>query len=137
MNQSPATLENILADAVEIVSPAERQAFVERACAGDAVLRARAERLIEVHFCAGSFLGRPAAFLETAALPAQGEILGAQIGPYKLLEQIGEGGMGVVFVAEQLQPIRRTVALKLIKPGMDSKQVVARFSAERQALALM
>src|SRR6266849_6535787 len=62
---------------------------------------------------------------------------GAMIGPYKLLEQIGEGGMGLVYVAEQQQPVRRTVALKLIKPGMDYKQVVARFEAERHALALM
>ncbi len=94
-------------------------------------------RLIEVHFRAGSFLGQPAALLETTALQAAAEAPGTQIGPYKLLEQIGEGGMGVVFVAEQLQPMRRTVALKLIKPGMDSKQVIARFEAERQALALM
>jgi serine/threonine protein kinase len=137
MNQSTATLENILADAVEIASSADRQAFVERACAGNAVLRARVERLIEVHFRAGSFLGHPAAFLETAAFQAADEAPGTQVGPYKLLEQIGEGGMGVVFVAEQLRPIRRTVALKLIKPGMDSKHVIARFEAERQALALM
>src|SRR5207245_7577937 len=62
---------------------------------------------------------------------------GTVIGPYKLLEQIGEGGFGVVFMAEQLQPIRRKVALKVLKPGMDTRQVVARFEAERQALALM
>ena len=62
---------------------------------------------------------------------------GTQIGPYKLLEQIGEGGFGIVFMAEQLQPVRRKVALKILKPGMDTRQVIARFEAERQALALM
>src|SRR5580693_4411357 len=65
------------------------------------------------------------------------EQVGAAIGPYKLLEQIGEGGMGLVFVAEQQQPVKRRVALKVIKPGMDSRQVIARFEAERQALAMM
>ena len=68
-------------------------------------------------------------------LPTEGP--GTVIGPYKLLEQIGEGGMGVVYVAEQTQPVRRKVALKIIKPGMDTKQVIARFEAERQALAMM
>src|ERR671932_22344 len=69
--------------------------------------------------------------------PSVTERPGAVIGPYKLLEQIGEGGFGVVFLAEQTKPVRRRVALKVLKPGMDSKQVVARFEAERQALALM
>ena len=70
-------------------------------------------------------------------LPEIGEQPGTIIGPYKLLEQIGEGGFGVVFMAEQQQPVRRKVALKIIKPGMDTRQVIARFEAERQALALM
>src|SRR5262249_48128700 len=109
---------------------------------GDAALQRRVERLIANHFQAGSFLERPAVALDPdgtagweTATSAEGP--GTVIGPYKLMEQIGEGGMGLVFVAEQHQPIKRRVALKIIKPGMDSRQVIARFEAERQALALM
>ena len=80
----------------------------------------------------------PGQWLDPNALPETPlEEVGSLIGPYKLMEQIGEGGMGLVFVAEQRQPVRRKVALKVIKPGMDTRQVVARFEAERQALALM
>jgi serine/threonine protein kinase len=121
---------------VEIASPADRRAFVERACGGDPGLLARVERPVDKHSRAGSFLDHPP-HLDTAAHPAADLPPGTPVGPYRLLEQIGEGGMGVVYVADQTEPVRRTVALKLIKPGMDSKQVVARFEAERQALALM
>ena len=137
MNPTIASLDSILMEAVEIAESAERQAFVDRACAGDTAMKAQVERLIANHFRAGSFLDHPAAFLETAAFPAQGVAPGTRIGPYKLLEQIGEGGMGLVYLAEQHHPVRRTVALKVIKPGMDSRQVVSRFEAERQAIALM
>ena len=91
------------------------------------------EELIDNHFRAGSFLEFPAA----VAVTGPAERPGTVVGPYKLLQQIGEGGMGVVFMAEQTQPVRRQVALKVIKPGMDSSQVIARFEAERQALAMM
>src|SRR5207248_8020320 len=85
-----------------------------------------------------SFLESPAPGLDvTVDPPAAAEVPGAVLGHYKLLEQIGEGGFGVVFLAEQQQPVRRLVALKVVKPGMDSRQVIARFEAERQALALM
>jgi serine/threonine protein kinase len=149
MTARTRSIETILAEAVEIASAAERQAFVERACADDATLQQRVEHLIAHHFQAGCFLDAPVAHLgatgaftpsaedgrrDTAIL---GEGPGAVIGPYKLLEQIGEGGMGLVFVAEQQRPVKRRVALKIIKPGMDSRQVIARFEAERQALALM
>src|SRR5205823_4806241 len=87
------------------------------------------------HELDGSFLSSPAAVV-TIDRPTA-EAVGTLIGPYKLLEQIGEGGMGVVYVAEQIEPVRRRVALKIIKPGMDTKQVIARFEAERQALAMM
>src|SRR6476469_5120150 len=126
MNPIAATPESILEEAVEIDSPCERQAYVERACAGDTDLRVRVERLVANHFAAGSFLERPAPGLETEAFAAHAESPGTQIGPYKLLEQIGEGGMGLVFVAEQQRPVRRKVALKVIKPGMDSRHVVSR-----------
>src|SRR5206468_3395445 len=86
---------------------------------------------------AGSFLESPAPALGTTVDELLAERPGGLIGPYKLLEQIGEGGFGVVFLAEQLHPVRRQVALKVLKPGMDTKEVVARFEAERQALALM
>src|SRR4029077_19399794 len=90
------------------------------------------------YFRAGQFLEKPAPdLLATIDEPAITERPGTVIGPYKLLEQIGEGGFGVVFMADQQHPVRRRVALKVLKPGMDTKQVIARFEAERQALALM
>jgi len=116
---------------------AERQAYLNEACGGDAALRGRVEALLEAHARAGKFLEKPEAhFVATTDAPIS-ERPGTVIGPYKLLEQIGEGGFGVVFMAEQQQPIRRKVALKVVKPGMDTRQVIARFEAERQALALM
>ena len=137
-------IETILAEAVEIAPEAARRDYLDRACGGDAALRARVDRLVAAHLRAGDFLKGPAAGLEqgeTALYPQAGADggpgLGSRVGPYTLREVIGEGGMGLVFVAEQSSPVRRKVALKVIKPGMDSRQVVARFEAERQALALM
>jgi serine/threonine protein kinase/WD40 repeat protein len=127
--------ESIFLDALE-VPPAGRAAFLDRACAGDAALRAAVEELLRAHDRTGDLLDLPDA---RATGPDRPEPVspGAVVGPYKLLQQIGEGGMGTVFLAEQAHPVRRQVALKVIKPGMDSRQVVARFEAERQALALM
>src|SRR5262249_23475767 len=130
-------LESIFAAAVEISSEAVRRRFVEQACAGDAKLRQRVEELVENHFRAGGFLEPPTSGAVASADAPIAERPGSVIGKYKLLEQIGEGGFGVVFMAEQQEPIRRKVALKVLKPGMDSQQVIARFEAERQALALM
>src|SRR5437016_307257 len=124
-------------------SPADWGACLDEACAGNQPLRQRLDALLARHEKAASFLEAPAAELHAAAglnatidrqLP---ERPGTQIGPYKLLQQIGEGGFGAVYMAEQRQPVERRVALKIIKPGMDSKQVIARFEAERQALAIM
>jgi serine/threonine protein kinase/Flp pilus assembly protein TadD len=123
--------------AVAIDDFAERAAYLDRVCAGDAGLRQRMEGLLSVDAQVGSFLESPAAALGATADDPISERPGTVIGPYKLMEQIGEGGMGLVFVAEQQQPVRRKVALKVIKPGMDTRQVIARFEAERQALALM
>src|SRR5713101_6485665 len=117
--------------------PSARSAFLEKACAGDPRLRQRLEVLLHAHEHPGSFLGAPAPGLAATVDEAITERPGAVIGPYKLLEQIGEGGFGVVFMADQQQPVRRKVALKILKPGMDTRQVVARFEAERQALAIM
>ncbi|HKB01565.1 MAG TPA: protein kinase, partial [Gemmataceae bacterium] len=130
-------IESILAAAVEITSEAERRAYVDRACASDAALKRRVEELIDNHFRAGSFLETPV--LDPGATTDQPvrERPGTIIGPYKLLETIGEGGFGVVYMAEQQEPVRRKVALKVLKPGMETAHVVARFEAERQALALM
>jgi serine/threonine protein kinase len=138
MNETAHTAEAIFAEAIEIAMPADRVAFLERVCEGDASLREAVEKLVDDHFRAGSFLESPAFdFTATAVLSAITEGPGTVIGPYKLLQQLGEGGMGVVFMAEQTEPIRRTVALKIIKPGMDTRRVIARFEAERQALAMM
>jgi serine/threonine protein kinase len=124
--------------ALEKDDPDERAAFLEQACADDRPLRQRIERLLKAHEPADSFLEhRPPGLGGTVDEPPVTERPGTVIGPYKLKEQIGEGGMGLVFVAEQQEPVRRKVALKIIKPGMDSKQVVARFEVERQALAMM
>ena len=105
---------------------------------GRCALRDRVLALLQIAEDEASFLERPpAAYVETIERPPVGERPGDTIGPYKLMEQIGEGGFGLVFVAEQHQPVRRKVALKVIKPGMDTREVVARFEAERQALAMM
>src|SRR5437879_1962507 len=118
-----------------IEAPEARRAYLQQACGGDAVLQARVDALLRVHQPEQSFLNMPA---DEIAGPLPGsEAPGALLGPYKLLQQIGEGGMGTVFMAEQTQPVQRKVALTVIKPGMDSRQVIARFEAERQALALM
>ena len=135
---APPSPMEIFNEALDRGSPAERAAYLDRACAGDPALRARVEALLAVHDRAGEFLEAPAlAPTIDASPPEPAECAGTVIGPYKLLERIGEGGMGAVYVAEQVAPVRRRVALKVIKPGMDTKQVVARFEAERQALALM
>jgi serine/threonine protein kinase/tetratricopeptide (TPR) repeat protein len=129
----------IFDEALEINSPAERQDFLDRACAGLPELRQKIEALLRAYEEAGSFLESP--IQAPALVPTVDEPITERpdtiIGPYKLMEQIGEGGMGLVFVAEQQHPVRRKVALKIIKPGMDTRQVIARFEAERQALALM
>src|SRR5438874_3877038 len=124
--------------ALELRAPGKRQEYLDRACASDAGLRAEVEALLEAGARAGNFLESAAHALgATIDFPQIIERPGTVIGAYKLLEQIGEGGFGVVFMAEQTQPVRRKVALKVLKPGMDTRQVVARFEAERQALALM
>jgi serine/threonine protein kinase/Flp pilus assembly protein TadD len=127
----------IFAAALECATPEARRAFVKQACAGDARLEALVEGLLRAHDHPDSFLQAPEAGLVATLDEPMAERAGTVIGPYKLLEQIGEGGMGLVYVAEQQQPVRRKVALKIIKPGMDSRQVIGRFEAERQALALM
>ncbi|MFL5246097.1 MAG: protein kinase domain-containing protein [Gemmataceae bacterium] len=133
-------VEDLFLAALQKNSPEERAAFLDAACKDDPEVRRRVERLLEAHPKAGSFLEGPSppAREETAAFVPTGEHVGALIaGRYKLVEPIGEGGMGTVWVAQQTEPIKRFVAVKLIKAGMDSKAVLARFEAERQALALM
>ncbi len=129
-----------------ISSPEERSQYLEQCCSDDKALRERVEALLRIRKSTGNFLGPLAGSPGAAAavltfdqtLPSPlTEPLGSWIGPYKLLQEIGEGGIGAVFMAEQDKPVRRRVALKVIKPGMDSTQVVARFEAERQALAMM
>src|SRR5262245_44357050 len=127
----------IFLDALERPGPEELRRYLEGACGGDGALRARVEELLRAHHDAGSFLEAPAPPPATTVAEAPaGERPGTNIGPYKLLQPIGEGGMGTVFLAEQTRPVHRKVALKIIKPGLDSAQVIARFEAERQALAL-
>src|SRR6516225_7075150 len=105
-----------------------RGTYLDGVCAGDVVLRHRLEGLLSKHGRASSFLEEPVvSALATAEQSRDGERPGTRIGPYKLLAQIGEGGFGVVFLAEQEQPVRRKVALKVLKPGMDTRAVVARF----------
>src|SRR5262245_46714334 len=123
--------ESIFHEALARRTPSERADYLDHACAGNPELRASVEGLLEANDGATGFLeGRP------PVVGPPGEAPGACIGPYQLLQPLGEGGMGTVWMAQQSQPVRRQVALKLIKRGMDSKQVVARFEQERQALAL-
>ncbi len=135
MSDGPS-IDSIFCAAIEIESPEERQAAVERACAGDHELKRQVERLLRAHVHGRGILDAPAQTVISDSEPIN-EREATVIGPYKLVEPIGEGGMGTVWMAQQTEPVRRLVALKLIKAGMDSRQVIARFEAERQALALM
>src|SRR5215468_2042040 len=143
MNADPNPAKAIFLEAVERQAPDQWPAFLDRACAGQLDLRGRVEALLEAHREVGTAQprdlaeGTDAGPAATVDVPPVRERPGDVIGPYKLLDQIGEGGFGVVFLAEQSEPVRRKVALKVLKPGMDTRQVVARFEAERQALAIM
>src|SRR5580693_230803 len=150
MSESPNPEVVVFAAALELPAD-QRGAYLDEACAGNPDLRRQVEALLRVHEEAGSFFDK----LGSVAQPkfAEGAMSGSsdnirqsgipaekpgdRIGRYKLLQQIGEGGCGVVYMAEQEEPVHRRVALKVIKLGMDTKNVIARFEAERQALALM
>src|SRR5262245_27169836 len=132
--------EAAIFDAAMELPPDQRAAHVNQACGSDAALRLRIEALLKACESRCEFLDSPndpAAAAPTHILPPTFEKAGDRIGRYKLLQQIGEGGCGVVYMAEQEEPVSRRVALKIIKLGMDTKSVIARFEAERQALALM
>ena len=151
VNDAERHLLTIFSAALEREPAGARAAYLEEACAGAPDLRDRVEALLRAHGQPGRFLepdeaaaavatlgGSSASAAEsTFSYDAPSERLGAMIGPYRLLQVIGEGGMGTVYMAEQTAPVKRIVALKIIKPGMDTSQVVARFEAERQALAMM
>jgi len=138
MAEKPNDIEAIYNAALKKGSEAERSAYLNAVCGDDAVLRARLEALLKAHEEAGDFLEAPVIDPSvTLGDPHLTEGPGTIISRYKLLEKIGEGGMACVYMAEQKEPIRRKVALKIIKLGMDTKQVIARFEAERQALAMM
>ena len=134
MSNEPKKTDSIFWAALQIHSPQERTAYLNCACDGDEALGAQLAEMLAAYPKAQKFLDRPAATLDLLPIV---EGPGQTIGRYKLLEEIGEGGMGVVYLAEQREPVHRQVALKIIKPGMDTREVVARFEAERQALALM
>ncbi len=159
MNADPQKVRSVFLAAVENHAPDQWSAYLDEACGPDQELRQRVEVLLRAHEQANSLLDAPVGHLpsppwgrglgERGGEGAGGEGAGPTIddpiterpgtviGPYKLLQQIGEGGMGTVYMAEQSHPVQRKVALKIIKPGMDSRQVIARFEAERQALAMM
>ena len=129
--------QDIFTAALQKPDGPDRSAFLREACGGDAGLRRQIDGLLGEHEQLGSFLETSDPVLSATIAHPEREWLGTVIGPYKLLELIGEGGFGLVFMAEQQQPVRRKVAVKVLKPGMDTNQVIARFEAERQALALM
>jgi tetratricopeptide (TPR) repeat protein/serine/threonine protein kinase len=138
MNAEFRRIKEIFLAAVEKSDPAERDAYLHEACGQDEELRRQVDALLRKHTQAGSFLESPAPNpVPTVDEPPADEAPGTTVGAYKLIEQIGEGGMGAVWMAQQTEPVKRLVAVKLIKAGMDSRHVFARFEAERQALALM
>ena len=147
-------LKALFTEALARPAGAGRSAYLDDTCRDDPALRTRVESLLLAHEQAGSFLASPGAANDIDPDSAMGDPAredgpdaragrpvaegpGSLIGPYKVLQRIGDGGMGIVYMAEQEAPVRRKVALKIIKPGMDTEQVIARFEAERQALAIM
>ena len=138
MTASRLDNETIFHAARDIPDPDRRREYVREACGGDEDLIAHVEALLAAAEGPDSLLDRPAADITLATIDQPtSESPDTVIGPYKLIEEIGEGGMGSVWMAQQTEPVKRLVAVKLIKAGMDSRQVIARFEAERQALALM
>jgi eukaryotic-like serine/threonine-protein kinase len=135
-------VESIFFTALEKETPEARAAYLDDACKGDSNMRRYIDRMLNAHPKLDGFLQQsPAPRVEERPATIESSPIeerpGTIIGPYKLLQQLGEGGFGVVFMAEQEKPVRRKVALKIIKPGMDSKQVVARFEAERQSASML
>ena len=142
MKHLPETEKAIYYEALGIQDAERRAAYLQAVCRDDVKLKDSVQSLLDADTDAGSFLNGSAIDsvlndIERTEDSGLSETVGTIIGPYKLLEKIGEGGFGVVYMADQLRPVQRRVALKIIKPGMDTKQVIARFEAERQALALM
>eukprot|EP00913_Durusdinium_trenchii_P035348 g33078.t1 len=146
MNDLRNRAREIFLAGVNAQTARERSSLIDRECRNNEALRTAVEKLFEAHDSNEDFLegpldgvlGNPDEPTVTAQVPtSQKLVTESQIGPYKLLQQIGEGGFGVVYMAEQMEPVRRRVALKIIKPGMDSREIMARFEAERQALAMM
>jgi len=138
MRNKPIDIKAIFSEALEKQNSKERAAYLGRVCGSDADLRAKVEALLKAHQAAGDFLEAPV-FGASVALDSTAKIEGpdTMVGRYELLELIGEGGMGLVYLAQQKEPVKRRVALKIVKLGMDTKQVVARFEAERQTLAVL
>jgi WD40 repeat protein/serine/threonine protein kinase len=150
MAESSNRPKDLFLNALDLPSPVERAAFLAQECGSDEALRRQIEAMLQAHATPDSFLEKPAvelgATVDAVPVPEKDRAAGAKpsaegprtrVGPYKLLQKLGEGGMGTVFLAEQQEPVRRMIALKIIKQGMDSAQIVARFESERQALALM
>ncbi|MHB9066807.1 MAG: serine/threonine-protein kinase [Pirellulaceae bacterium] len=137
MSDQTPKVKAVFGKALEIESREAQAAYADEACGDDTQLRREVEDLLHAIDQAGSFMARPVMEPQANRDQPSPEKPGTQIGPYKLLQEIGQGGMGVVYMAEQHEPVRRKVALKIIKPGMDTRQVIARFEAEKQALALM
>src|SRR6266496_5916579 len=131
------TEREIFFEALEMGTPEARAAYLQGACGRDVTLRRKVDELLREHFSNDSLLAGPAMERERATIAVSLIQEARMIGRYKLLEKIGEGGFGEVWMAEQREPVKRRVALKIIKLGMDSRQIVARFDAERQALAMM
>ena len=132
--------KEIFEQALDLASAQERAAFLKGACGADAAMLERLLALLRASEGASAFLPEAPQAAPTVKVDipdARDEAVGQKIGRYKILEKVGEGGCGVVYVAQQTEPVRRRVALKVIKLGMDTKEVIARFEAERQALAMM
>ncbi len=129
--------EAIFDAAIQLDDPAARCAFLDNACRGNTTLRDAVEELLAFHDTKDDLLSKPAMELTRPAATVGGELLGSVLDRYRLVDRIGEGAFGEVYRAEPLDPVRRDVALKILKPGMDSRQIIARFEAERQALAMM
>ena len=138
MPTQTANAKSIFLDAVEISASDQRQQYLDQACEGEAALREHVEALLAAHGVPNAMLdGGVVATIDQPTAQDTDQHVGSSLGPYTIRKQLAEGGMGVVYDAEQTEPVRRKVALKIIKPGMTTKDAVARFEAERQTLAIM